>query len=79
MNKYAIPYFNLDLTAAALEHHEFLDVGGNTGTINSFASVDIQDLSRGVYHTGDLLRSNNAACFGFQLAQQDAPDLSRAL
>ena len=40
-DEYTIPFFSSDLTAAALQHPEFLDVGGNQGKGNSFAGVDV--------------------------------------
>jgi hypothetical protein len=74
-----IPYFNLDLTAAALEYPQFLDVGGNTGKTNTFTGVDLQNLTGGVYNVQTLAQGDNAACFAFQYSQQAAPDLLKGL
>ncbi|KAF8160227.1 putative oxidase [Mycena galopus ATCC 62051] len=38
-------------------------VGGNLNGTNSYAPVDISDLTGGVYSTASLLEGNNAACF----------------
>lgn len=78
-DEYTIPYFNLDLTAAALEYPQFLDVGGNTGKPNSFTGVNLQDLTGGVYNLQTLGQGDNAACLAFQFAQQAAPDLLKGL
>ena len=78
-DEYTIPFFGLDLDAAALQHPEFLSVGGNTGTTNSFAGVDIQNLTGGVYNAQNLLEGNNLACFAFQAAVLEAPDLLKGL
>jgi len=78
-DEYTIPYFESDLLAAALEYPEFLSVGGNTGTVNSFTGVDISDLTGGVYNSKNLLEGNNAACFAFQAAVQSAPDILEGL
>jgi hypothetical protein len=78
-DEYTIPYFNLDLLAAALEHPEFLSVGGNTGATNSFTGVDLEDLTGGVYNLQTLADGDNAMCFAFQAAQQAAPDLLKGL
>jgi hypothetical protein len=78
-DEYTIPYFNLDLDAAALQYPQFLSVGGNTGKTNTFTGVDLESLTGGVYNVQMLGQGNNAACFAFQFAQQAAPDLLKGL
>lgn len=78
-DEYTIPYFQTDLVAAALKYPQFLDVGGNTGAVNSFTGLDLQSLTGGVYNSKTLLEGNNALCFAFQAAQQGAPDLLKPL
>jgi hypothetical protein len=78
-DEYTIPYFNLDLDAAALQYPQFLSVGGNTGKTNTFTGVDLESLTGGVYNVQTLGQGNNAACFAFQFAQQAAPDLLKGL
>lgn len=78
-DEYSIALYSLDLNAAALQHPEFLEIGGNTGTTNSFTGVDISNLTNGVFNVGTLLQGNNLACFGFQAAVQFAPDLLQGL
>lgn len=73
-----VPYA-LDLNTAALEYPEFLSIGGNTGTTNSFAGVDLKNLTGDVYETTTLAEGNNAICFAFQFAQQAAPDILKGL
>ncbi|KAH9223305.1 Chloroperoxidase [Leptodontidium sp. 2 PMI_412] len=68
-DEYTIPFFNNDLTAAALQYPQFLSVGGNLGEVNSFAGVDLVNLRGG----------NNAMCFAYQFAQQTAPDILNGL
>ena len=65
--------------AAAAKYPQFLDVGGNTGTTNSFTGVDFQSLTGSVYNLQTLGQGNNAICFAFQAAQQGAPDLLKGL
>jgi len=72
---YETPYFLADVVNAAGLHPEFLDVGGNLGTTDSFTGVDINDLTGGVFNAGDLLQGNNLGCFAFQLSAQAKPDL----
>ncbi|KAK5629989.1 hypothetical protein RRF57_005704 [Xylaria bambusicola] len=76
---YTIPYLTADGLAVALRYPQFLSVGGNTGTTNSFVGVDPADLTNGVYNATSLLKGNNAFCFGMQLVPQMAPDLLSGL
>lgn len=74
-DEYTIPFFLLDLLAAAEQYPQFISVGGNTGTVNTFTGVDVANLTGGVYNTNTLLQGNNLACFMFQVAQAAVPDL----
>ncbi|KAL9616515.1 MAG: hypothetical protein Q9160_008631 [Pyrenula sp. 1 TL-2023] len=76
---YTIPYFSVDLNAMALQHPEFLSVGGNTGTTNSFVGIDPANLTDGVFNAGNLLQGNNLICFGLQASLMEAPDLLSGL
>tara|TARA_R110002060_G_scaffold73352_1_gene82242 strand:- start:515 stop:1144 length:630 start_codon:yes stop_codon:yes gene_type:complete len=78
-DEYTIPFFNSDLTAAALQYPQFLSVGGNLGKGNSFAGVDIVNVTGGVYNAQNLAQGNNAMCFAYQFAQQAAPDVLKGL
>lgn len=78
-DEYTIPFYAVDLNLAALAHPEFLEIGGNTGTTNSFVGVDPSNLTGGVFNSVNLLQGNNLACFGFQAAIQFAPDLLKGL
>ncbi|KAK4505134.1 hypothetical protein PRZ48_003097 [Zasmidium cellare] len=73
---YTIPYFQADLLAAAALHPKFLNIGGNLGKTNSFAGIDVTNLTGGAMNSADLAKGNNAACFAFQFAAQVKPDLS---
>ncbi|KAI1369416.1 hypothetical protein F5Y08DRAFT_325422 [Xylaria arbuscula] len=72
---YTLPYLTLEALPLNLRHTQFLSVGGNTGTTNSFVGVDPSDLTNGVYNAASLLEGNNAFCFSMQLASALAPDL----
>lgn len=45
-------FFNTDLVTAALGHPEFLNVGGNTGKVDTFAGVNVNNLTGGVFNAG---------------------------
>ena len=76
---YTIPYLSIDSNTMALEHPEFLSVGGNTGETNSFFGVDIENLTSSAYSADNLLEGNNAFCFGLQAGLQEAPDILSGL
>ncbi|KAJ4369421.1 hypothetical protein N0V86_009253 [Didymella sp. IMI 355093] len=72
---YEVDYFLVDVVNAALLHPKFLDIGGNTGKTNSFAGVDVSNLTGGLYKSEDLLKGNNLGCFVYQLSAQAKPDI----
>jgi hypothetical protein len=55
IDEYTIPYFQIDLTEMALQHPEFLSVGGNTGKVNTFTGISPTDLTGGVFNGATLL------------------------
>lgn len=54
-------------------------IGGNTGTVNSFAGVDLQDLTGGVFNLATLGQGNNGACFLLQASLAGLPDITNPL
>ncbi|CAE6412122.1 unnamed protein product [Rhizoctonia solani] len=76
---YVFPLFSVDLVSMALEHPEFLSIGGNMGKVNSFAGVNLGDITGGVYNSVNLLEGNNLVCFAFQAAQQAIPDVLKGI
>jgi len=78
-SEYTIPFFQLDLVQEALADPRFLNVGGNTGEVNTFTGVDIADLTGGVFNGATLLEGNNLFCFAYQNAQQGLPDIVKTL
>jgi hypothetical protein len=47
----------------------------NTGTTNSFTSVNLGNLTGGLFELATLLEGNNLACYVYQLATQAKPDI----
>ncbi|KAE9376470.1 Cloroperoxidase [Stipitochalara longipes BDJ] len=78
-DEYTIPFFFSDLLDAALEYPQFLSIGGNLGKTDSFAGIDITNLTGGVYSSAGLLQGDNTVCFAFQALQQAAPDVLKGL
>lgn len=79
VDEYTIPYFSLDNLEMASQHPEFLSVGGNTGTVDSFVGVDPSDLTGGVFNGATLLEGNNLQCYIQQVAIQQLPDILSGL
>ena len=61
--QYDQPKFFLDVIAGNLKHPEFIALGGNTGTVNSFAGINLHDLTGGLYNLQDLSNPQKAWCF----------------
>lgn len=77
---YTIPDFNAAEAALLLKQPELLSVGGNTGTVNSFAGIDLDDLTGGVFNAANLLEGNNLVCFALEVVKFAGPNaLSSAL
>lgn len=57
----------LNLLQAASIDPNLISLGGNTGKVNSFAGVDLGDITGGAIHTRDVLNDPQAlACFLYQ-------------
>ncbi|MCJ1441811.1 MAG: hypothetical protein MMC23_002303 [Stictis urceolatum] len=76
---YTIPYFALDAAQAALEYPKLLTLGGNTGTPNSFVGIDPGNLTNGTYNSDNILKGNNAVCYGLEATLMELPDLLTGL
>ncbi|EGP89784.1 uncharacterized protein MYCGRDRAFT_90507 [Zymoseptoria tritici IPO323] len=74
-DEYSIPFLQADTALAAQKYPKFLNVGGNTGKVNTFTGVDASDISGGVYNTRTLGEGNNAMCFATQFLAQAMPDM----
>ncbi|KAL8744573.1 MAG: hypothetical protein Q9190_003186 [Brigantiaea leucoxantha] len=70
--------FAQDLVQLAAVVPEAVSVGGNTGTVNSFAGVDLGDITGGAYHTSDLLVPSKFVCYFYQLTLALVPDFLRS-
>ncbi|XP_018916952.2 uncharacterized protein [Bemisia tabaci] len=78
-DEYTVVQANLDVLRAVTKYPQFLDIGGNTGSKNSFIGVDPANLTGGVYTAKNLLQGNNLGCFIIQVLQQAMPDLVKGL
>lgn len=78
-NAYNIPEVLLDVQTNNAMYPGIVRIGGNTGTTNSFAGVDLTDLTGGAFNAGDLADGNKAACFLLQASMAGLPDISNPL
>lgn len=77
---YTILDFNAAEAALLLRKPELLSVGGNTGRVDSFAGIDLGDLTGGVFNAASLLEGNNLVCFALEVVKFAGPNaLSSAL
>lgn len=49
-------------------------IGGNLGAVNSFAGVDLSNLTGGVLNAANLLEGNNLLCFVFEVLKTVSPN-----
>lgn len=77
-NEYSPQSFNLDLIKIAEKVPQAVSVGGNTGSVNSYAAVNLGDLTGGAYQTTDLLNPPQFVCYFYQLTLAIVPDFLRS-
>ncbi|KAF2827504.1 Cloroperoxidase [Ophiobolus disseminans] len=74
-NAMTVPQVLLDVQVNNAMYPGIVRIGGNTGTVNSFAGVDLTDLTGGVFNLGGLAEGNQAACFLLQASLAGLPDV----
>jgi hypothetical protein len=72
LGRYVVQYSLLCKKGTSLTH--FPSIGGNTGTVNSFAAVDLHNITGGVLNSTLLLENNNFLCFVFELLKTFLPN-----
>ncbi|OQD82321.1 hypothetical protein PENANT_c022G01727 [Penicillium antarcticum] len=70
---YGLIQLNLDTIDWFGKYPQLGSVGGNTGSVNSFAGVDPADLTGGVLNLATLLEGNNLLCFVFEVLKFASP------
>ncbi|KAF9883738.1 hypothetical protein FE257_003030 [Aspergillus nanangensis] len=71
---YGLIQLNLDTVGWIIKHPELGSIGGNTGEVNSFAGVDLGDVTGGVINLTNLLDDNNLLCFVFEVLKFASPN-----
>ncbi|KAH7309175.1 oxidase [Stachybotrys elegans] len=70
---YSLVDLNLDLLAWVAKHPQIANIGGNLGEVNSFAGVDLANITGGVINAVNLLEGNNLMCFTLEFVKALAP------
>lgn len=65
---------NLDLIDWVSKYPVLGSIGGNLGRVNSFAGVNLEDVSGGVVNSASLLQGNNMVCFALEVVKTFAPN-----
>lgn len=71
---YGLVEFNLELVSMISQYPDLANIGGNTGTVNSFTGLDLSDITGGVFNIETLLEGNNLLCFALQVVRFVAPN-----
>jgi hypothetical protein len=74
-DEYSIPGFLADVLDFGEKYPPLLDVGGNTGKVDSFTFLDLGSVTKGVFNAADLAQGNNFECYALQISQAALPDV----
>lgn len=74
-DEFTVPDYLADVLDYAEKDPRLLDVGGNTGQVNTFTPVDLSALTMGVYNAANLFQGNNFECYAHQITQLALPDV----
>ncbi|KAL8639495.1 MAG: hypothetical protein Q9228_003484 [Teloschistes exilis] len=78
VNEYSPESFAQDLVQIVAVVPEAASVGGNTGTVNSFAGADLGNITGGAYQTSDLTNPQKFVCYFYQITLALVPDFLRS-
>lgn len=71
---YGLVGLNADLVAWVLQHPVLGSIGGNMGEVNTFAGLNMADITGGVLNATSLLEGNNLFCFVMEIVKTFAPN-----
>jgi hypothetical protein len=77
-NQYNIPNVFEDLAIGWLVYPNSFRLGGNVNGVNTYAGVNLTDLTAGTYNFNTLFEGDNFECFFFQTQEQAVPDTLKA-
>lgn len=65
---------NIDLVEWFTKYPVLASIGGNLGQVDSFAGLDLEDITGGVLNATSLLEGNNLVCFVLEIVKTFTPD-----
>lgn len=71
---YNLATLNADLLQLLARQPDLASVGGNTGSVNSFTGIDVDNMTGGVYNAKNLLQGNNLVCFAMEVVKTMSPN-----
>ncbi|KAJ5942549.1 hypothetical protein N7516_002717 [Penicillium verrucosum] len=71
---YGLISLNVDIIGFISRYPELGSIGGNVGEVDSFAGVDLGDLTGGVLNLAGLLKDNNLLCFVTEVLKFASPN-----
>ncbi|KEQ75153.1 Cloroperoxidase [Aureobasidium namibiae CBS 147.97] len=71
---YGLVQLNLDLVAWFLKYPVLASIGGNTGKVDTFTGLDLENITGGVLNAVTLLEGNNLVCFVLQIVKTFSPN-----
>ena len=71
---YTLVDLNIDLVQWLEKHPRLASSGGNLGQVNSFAGIDLGDLTGGAINSANYLEGNNLVCTSLELVKAFAPN-----
>jgi hypothetical protein len=71
---YGLLPLQMDLVNLLMQYPVLGSVGGNLGAVNTFAGLDLGDVTGGAISAGNLLEGNNLLCLALQAVKTLAPN-----
>lgn len=71
---YTLVALNADIVTWVLHYPTLASVGGNMGEVNTFAGLNMDDMTGGVLNATSLLEGNNLFCFAMEAVKTFAPN-----
>lgn len=71
---YGLVGLNKDLVEWISKYPRLGSIGGNMGEVETFAGVDLGDVTGGVVNAISLLEGNNLICFAMEMVKTFAPN-----
>ncbi|KEQ98114.1 hypothetical protein AUEXF2481DRAFT_2094 [Aureobasidium subglaciale EXF-2481] len=71
---YGLVELNMDLVEWFMKYPVLASIGGNLGKVDTFAGVDLHDVTGGILNATSLLEGNNLVCFVLEIVKTFSPN-----